>query len=346
MFSGYNLKLDRSFFYDKELSFEEYEQMGNEHLENEKQNYKKDLMEYITQNTINGSKLQDDWFPTIEADIFISHSRMDQDLANALAGWIYYTFEISVFIDSNVWSYSADLLEEINSKYSNKRRNATGGYLYNHESCNQASQHVNIMLSVALQNMIDNVECVMLLNTDNSISVFDKEKEKINTTYSPWIYTEIICTKIVRKKPLIMYRDYPISCNESATFDKSFMYFSKLMISYNVSLNHLKDISDNELNEWANEFYKYYEDINYNRDYMDYPLDALYNFTHRIELNNTYLVYNKNSQSQIKNFKFALGGNEDIYQNMNNKYLIESNSDFNCEICDGYRFCLICCREG
>ena len=143
--------------------------------------------------------MQNDIFPNIDANIFISHSRKDKDLANALAGWINKEFRLKVFIDSNVWGYSQELLEDINSVYSNKRENDNGGYTYNHQDCNNASQHVNMMLSVALQKMIDTVECVILLNTDNAISTFDEQNKKMNTTYSPWIYSEIVCTQIVRK---------------------------------------------------------------------------------------------------------------------------------------------------
>lgn len=154
---------------------------------------------YITGDVLNGSKVQDDWFPALDADIFISHSHKDLDLANALAGWIYETFRLKVFIDSNVWGYTSDLLKNINDKYSNKRRDSDGGYLYNYDQCNQASQHVNMMLSVALQKMIDKVECVILLNTNNSVTVFEENENCINSTYSPWIYSEIICTQIVRQ---------------------------------------------------------------------------------------------------------------------------------------------------
>ena len=65
---------------------------------------------------------------------------------------------------------------------------------------------MDVMLNMALQKLIDNVEARILLNTDNAITICtDTEMEK---TYPPWIYSEIICIQLVRKKPLLVYRNY------------------------------------------------------------------------------------------------------------------------------------------
>lgn len=221
MFTGYNLKLNEDFFDNELMSFDEYKIIGESHLNSKVFEYKNDLNRYIRKRTINGSELQDDNFPIIDADVFISHSSNDVSLANALAGWIHKEFKLKVFIDSNVWGYSQKLLEDINSDFCNKKKDENYGFTYDHNACNNASQHVNIMLSVALQKMIDRVECVILLNTDNSIEVFDDINKTMNITYSPWIYSEIVCTQIVRKKPLLYYRKYAefFHANESVTLN-------------------------------------------------------------------------------------------------------------------------------
>lgn len=59
---------------------------------------------------LDGVAIQDDWFPEINADIFISHSHGDCDLANGIAGWMNEEFGLRCFIDSNVWGYTNDLL--------------------------------------------------------------------------------------------------------------------------------------------------------------------------------------------------------------------------------------------
>lgn len=308
MFSGYNLKIKKCFFKNKKKSFEEYIEIGEQHLNSQINDYKNGLNQYVHNGTINGSELQSGIFPTVDADIFISHSHNDKNLANALAGWLHEDFGLDVFIDSNVWGYSEELLEIINSKYSNKRRDTDRGYLYDHQACNIASQHVNIMLSIALQKMIDKVECIMLLNTDNSISVFNDDDKQFNSTYSPWIYSEIICTQIVRKKSLLYYRDYSKLCHANESVSEEYRSCFSLEIAYNVSLLHLTELDTNDLDEW---------DLNwlYNRSCYDknYPLDALYSFKHPEEYNTSMLLadkYNFDSDQLRKCFDC----NSQIYQ--------------------------------
>lgn len=162
MFSGFNLKLDtESIEQACELDFNKYKKIGEEHLKPDVNRFNTVLKDLVDRKTINGSQIQEHCFPNIEADIFLSHSHKDRDLANALAGWINESFGLKVFVDSNVWDYSRELLDEINSRYSNERPNGNNGYLYDHESCCKASEHVNTMLSVALHSMIDKVECVI-----------------------------------------------------------------------------------------------------------------------------------------------------------------------------------------
>lgn len=286
MFSGYNLKIKKCFFENKKKSFEEYTEIGKQHLNLQIHNYKNDLNHYVHNGTINGSELQSNSFPTVDADIFISHSHKDKNLANALAGWLHEEFRLDVFIDSNVWGYSEELLEIINSKYSNKRRDTDRGYLYDYQACNIASQHVNIMLSIALQKMIDKVECIMLLNTDNSISVFNDDDKQFNSTYSPWLYSEIICTQIVRKKPLLYYRDYSKLCHANESVSEEYKSCFSLKIAYTVSLLHLTELNASDLIEWSSKynFYGY--------DY-EYALDALYSFKHPEEYNTAKLLAEK-----------------------------------------------------
>ena len=304
MFSAFNLSISRDFFGDTEEDFDQYIEIGEEHLQCGIESYKKNLERFIKNNTINGSELQENWFPEIEADIFISHSHGDKDLANALAGWLYVKFKLKVFIDSNVWGYSKQLLEEINDKYSNKRDNPNGGYLYSHNLCNMASQHVNIMLSAALQKMIDKVECVMLLNTERSVKVF--QGNRMNT-YSPWIYSEILCTQIVRKKPLLCYRDYkastPIYESDSLTSD-----VIKFIVSYDISLDHLIDLTEGDLMSWLNR---------YNQKDWQYPLDALYYSTHPNELYNTKKFFNHTFATGLKEY---INGNNNRRQFKNTEH--------------------------
>lgn len=208
----------------------------------------------------------------IKADIFISHSHQDEKLVLALAGWIYDKFKVKCFIDSCVWGYINDLLEKLNDEYSNKREDEkNGGVLYSHSKCNIVASHVNMMLNIALQKMIDNTEAIILINTTNSIKIDVKNGSLQNySTYSPWIYSEIICSEIVRKKELSEYR--PMEKLEELYH----FYDKKLKIKYDISVNHLNDLDCNDLIEWE-KGWKKYKNIN------KYPLDQLYKITNPTE---------------------------------------------------------------
>ena len=283
MFAGFNLEIDQHFFESQQKSFQEYQTIGEEHLKTQRRGIENALRQYIKDDIIDGSKIQKDWFPEINADIFLSHSSKDSELVNAIAGWLNDTFNLKCFIDSNVWCYAGNISEMLNAKYSNKRPKGNGGgYLYDHKQCLKVSEHVNTMLNIALQKMIDKCECVFLINTENSISI-NSCLENTDITYSPWIYLELICSEIVRKKPLYLYRYNPElyhSINES---HQSEAVHDSLTISYNAPTQHLIKIDQNVLEKWHKKF-----DIKYS-----FPLDLLYinYFKEIVEKTRTYFKY-------------------------------------------------------
>lgn len=300
MYTAYDLKIDRTFFDD----IENYQKIGEMQLRQNTGRHKKQINELVRQKTINGSDIQGVCFPEVNAQVFISHSHKDKDLANALAGWLYNKFRLNAFIDSNVWEYSNDLLARINDIYSNKQFSEKYGYFYDLKACNLASQHVNIMLLTALQNMIDKTECIIFLNTDNSIQVFDDKTKEMNRTYSPWIYSEIFNTRIIRKKPLYYYREYHGS-EIRATFE-SVEYIGALQVGYNVSLNHLINLDCDKLIEW---FRKYNDNES---EYRKYPLDALYSLTNPKDLENAKIIstyVTEDQREELRIIQSAIDGN-------------------------------------
>ena len=70
MFAGFNLEINKHFFESKQKSFQEYQKIGEEHLGAQGEGIENALSEYINNNIVDGSKIQKDWFPEVEADIF------------------------------------------------------------------------------------------------------------------------------------------------------------------------------------------------------------------------------------------------------------------------------------
>lgn len=235
-------------FYLKILSPEkqkEYKEMGEEILRETKIKTKKALDDYLLPDkSINVENLEQDWFPQIKADIFLSHSHKDKEKALILAGILKKEFKLTVFIDSSVWGYANDLLREIDKKYS---LNSSGSYDYDKSTWSAANVHLTLMM--ALKKMIDKTECLMFLNTPNSIKI--SESGSKDYTGSPWIYSEIEITNSLKITEPKRYSESTIKASmESATYTYKvdFKDFLKLTedkfkswysIRNNVVTNHL-----------------------------------------------------------------------------------------------------------
>lgn len=102
------------------------------------------------------SKVAANWFPSMDADVFISHSHQDSELAIGLAGFLKREFSITSFIDSCAWGYSNDLLKMLDNEYCYQEESDT----YNYSQRNRSTCHVFMMLSVALSKMMNDCECV------------------------------------------------------------------------------------------------------------------------------------------------------------------------------------------
>ena len=268
MYSGFNLKInaerdcgpDSINFLDPS-----YIDVGKKHLGDAPGKVHQELEDMVLKGTDipDGVAIQDDWFPEINADIFISHSHGDCDLANGIAGWMNKEFGLRCFIDSNVWGYSNELLEKLNEKYSDKETGVHGETVYSHKKCTIAANHVNAMLTIALQKMIDRCECILFLNTNQSILPYEKPED--DATYSPWIYSEIVCTQLIRHKELKEYRKEIFHEDQRALFEVSEGFHP----AYSVSLDHLMPLDIGNLMKWEQSYRKA-------TSKKHYPLDYLY----------------------------------------------------------------------
>lgn len=251
MYSGFDLSVSSEFL-------NEYFTNGKTYYAETKNTIRSDLKEYIcSKGTLNGSMIQEDWFPQIKANIFISHSHQDEKLAISFAGWLKEKFGLNAFIDSSVWGYANDLLGILDDEYSVQTRHPDGNVTYDYGMRNYTTSHVHMMLATALSKMIDNAECLIFLNTPNSLIV--KDIISTNSTMSPWIYTELLISSIVRHKPLKEYRASDVI--EHRAFSES----AQMNIKYNVPLDHLIELSEEDLTNWLKQFKS-----------KQYPLDDLY----------------------------------------------------------------------
>jgi hypothetical protein len=215
-----------------------------------------------------------------------------------------------------IWGYAEELAKEFNEVYS-KKRMLSDEVCYDYDSGNKVSQHVNIMLSVVLQKMIDKTEAIFLLNTDKSINIANDSN--IDLTYSPWIYSEIICTHIVRKKPLIVYRNYeglykPVY---ESVIEYTMVLMSSLTVSYNVALKHLKSIVAKDVFEWRDRY-----SVTTSKKY---PLDRLYE-----ELEKAKSTFIRVKSSDIESIKNICSGNfQDAEMLLDEKldFLLESSNE-------------------
>lgn len=179
--------------YDSKLQslIDDYADLGEQIMIQKKESIKKELESYVNSDgMIDFTSIQNDWFPTIESDIFISHSHRDINIINALAGWLHKNFKVDVFIDSYIWGYCDELLKELDNKYCRH----TNGTSYDYDKRNFSTTHVHLMLSNALNKMIDKTECIIFLESDNSLSL--KTDIEVGTS-SAWIYSEILATKLI-----------------------------------------------------------------------------------------------------------------------------------------------------
>jgi hypothetical protein len=195
------------------------------------------LSRFTKDGKIDGSTLRDDWFPQIKADVFISHSHKDQTKAKELAGYLKKAYGLRPFLDCCVWGYAADLLKHIDNEYCLN----PGGETYDYQKRNGSTSHVHMMLATALGEMLDSAECVIFLDTPNSIS----SREVVEKTSSPWIYYEIGLTRLLReRKP----DREPYKSELLENFAKRAE--ASLVFEYSIRLDHLVEIDADDLNAW------------------------------------------------------------------------------------------------
>lgn len=72
---------------------------------------RQNLNKYLLQDgSLDATAIEEDWFPEIKANVFLSHSHADEKAVISFANYLYQEYGITSFIDSIVWGYADDLL--------------------------------------------------------------------------------------------------------------------------------------------------------------------------------------------------------------------------------------------
>lgn len=264
VFAGFNVQIE-----NKE-KFEEYHDTGSDIYKKQIEIISAGLEKYINPDgSLNEMRIEDDWFPEVKAHVFLSHSHNDIEFVKSFAGWLNEKFNIVAFIDSSVWGNSDDLLKSIDDRFCVSSRDDYGAIkTYGYKMRNKSTSNVHMILYTALMKMMDNTECLMFINTPSSLKWSDMISEKA-ATESPWIYGELLVSKLIRNRSRKAHRDF---------LQKSFLEHvdesSGLAFEYVFDTKHLVDISDYNLECFESNL----------KDYKD-EFDALDNFYQQNGLN-------------------------------------------------------------
>lgn len=251
MFIAFNFKEISKFTSSLSYSVNKtvYRARGREIYQEDEKQFEDTIEKYYlenNQNLLDGNKIMEEWFPLVESEIFISHSHSDIEQIYELVGFLSIEFGIKAFIDSAVWGYADKLLKMIDDKHCKNE----GSNTYNYNKRNVTTSNVYLMLLNSLQNMIDNTECLFFVQTPNSIKKINEQFD--DSTYSPWIFSELnIVDKIRIKKPVRRYK-FRVSMNfeKRAETDQVLLEKSQVVYKIDEQLSKLENLSFEDLINW------------------------------------------------------------------------------------------------
>lgn len=202
------------------------------------------LKKYLNHDgSLSATKMENDWFPDIDADVFISHSHLDLKKAIAFASYLN-TLGLRTFIDSCVWENYKDLLKKIDDKYCVSSIKTNGSVIYDYDTRNKSTAYVQTILNSALMKMIDKTECLILIETPNSIKTKDL---KSITTESCWIYSELLMSSCLRRKVPKRAQKHNVSNCLNLITDKK-----PLIVEYRVDTSHMVPITLKDFEKASN----------------------------------------------------------------------------------------------
>lgn len=241
MYRGFNLSLDREL-----TRFEAYRETGEQFMKKRWPMLEPDLAALSGSDVIDGDKIMSDWFQQVDANVFISHSHNDLALAQGLAGYLHEKLGLTPFVDSFVWGSADGLLKAFDDLYCLSTPDSD--YRYEYKKRNYSTSHVHMMLATSLSEAIDSCECIIFLNTPESIEVKDAEERAEEKTASPWIYHELNTSRLIRRKPVSRPRFAKKAVQlEHIAMDSASL---EMRVKYKAPLAHLASIDIVNLSAW------------------------------------------------------------------------------------------------
>lgn len=201
----------------------------------------KSLDDYLRPDgRLDAAKIKIDWFRDVRADIFLSHSHEDLEVAARFGGVIKHFVGLQCFVDSLAWGHCDTLLRKIDDIYCWRPASET----YSYETRNRSTAHVHAIVATALAKMIDKSECLFFLNSPRSMTPSDVVGDASGTTPSPWIYSEIAMTHLIRRRSRDEHRGLVKAALSKADALKN------LGVAHEVNLDHLTELTADDIIAW------------------------------------------------------------------------------------------------
>ena len=243
MYKGYHFPLANELLSRYAHRLEVYEQIGRD----QKDKAQKVIQEKILSGkwVIDGEGTESEWFPQLKKHVFISHSHKDEGIALLVAGVLKDRLGIDAFVDSAAWGCYRELAECLYE--ATRVRYISLSFPQKDLLRSSAAEHAHCMLSKSLIQMMDRCECMFFLNTKSSVG-FNNIGTSDYSTFSPWIYTEIEASRVLRRYKY--QRFFAKAANEN---QRSFARGEtvRVQVSYPLNLEHLDKLSPQRFFQWV-----------------------------------------------------------------------------------------------
>lgn len=275
-------------------AFWKYRRIGSRHLSEQEKNFSESLDDFVEDGVISAEKLEQGLYPSVRADVFLSHSGRDIDVVLAFAGWLYQNFGLRSFVNETVWDQSCRMFKildeacggsnEADIPYESLLMKTKRTCRALQKRWSMISSHADMILSTALLKMIDRTEAFFVINPGRRSNPTGNRGTA--QTDSPWIYSEVLYSSIIRRKPLSEYRNYGEAfLREDLQLALESLYF--MTVTYNLDMKGVVHLAPGKLEQWRGSY-----ELQKLHDTSMHQLDALYEITeYKSEMKATQNLY-------------------------------------------------------